>query len=176
MICKDCQSVFLDLLLDPSAPSSAAARSHIESCAECKREFASLEATFTLLDAWKAPEPSPYLTAAQVQAAYNVDSLIAHGIDGRGQTVVLIESFGDPTIVDDMARFSRAMCLPDADLSQRFPLGTDFSSQDRIDLTGRRPPSRLDPLRFPLRALWRFLHDAPSGCPAARMLTSGLGR
>ena len=60
MICKDCQSVFLDLLLDPSAPSAAAARSHIESCADCKREFDSLEATFTLLDAWKAPEPSPY--------------------------------------------------------------------------------------------------------------------
>jgi hypothetical protein len=60
MICKDCQSVFLDLLLDPSAPSSAAARSHIESCADCKREFKSLEATFALLDAWEAPEPSPY--------------------------------------------------------------------------------------------------------------------
>ena len=60
MICKDCQSVFLDLLLDPSAPSSAAARSHIESCTDCKREFKSLEATFALLDAWEAPEPSPY--------------------------------------------------------------------------------------------------------------------
>src|SRR5580700_5260877 len=60
MICKDCQSVFLDLLLDPGALSSAAARSHIESCADCKREFKSLEATFSLLDAWEAPEPSPY--------------------------------------------------------------------------------------------------------------------
>jgi hypothetical protein len=60
MICKDCQSVFLDLLLDTSAPSNAAARSHIESCADCKREFKSLEATFALLDAWEAPEPSPY--------------------------------------------------------------------------------------------------------------------
>ncbi len=60
MICKDCQSVFLDLLLDPSAPSSAAARSHIESCTDCKKEFKSLEATFALLDAWEAPEPSPY--------------------------------------------------------------------------------------------------------------------
>ena len=60
MNCKDCQSVFLDLLLDPGAPSNAAARSHIESCAECKQEFESLEATFALLDTWKAPEPSPY--------------------------------------------------------------------------------------------------------------------
>src|SRR5271170_4022930 len=60
MNCKDCQSVFLDLLLDPGAPSNAAAKSHIESCAACKQEFKSFEATFALLDIWKAPEPSPY--------------------------------------------------------------------------------------------------------------------
>ena len=60
MNCKDCQSVFLDLLLDPGAPANSAARSHIESCAECRQEFKSLEATFALLDDWKAPEPSPY--------------------------------------------------------------------------------------------------------------------
>jgi hypothetical protein len=60
MNCKDCQSVFLDLLLEPGAPAHAAAQSHIESCVQCKQEFKSLEATFALLDAWKAPEPSPY--------------------------------------------------------------------------------------------------------------------
>jgi hypothetical protein len=60
MNCKDCQSVLLDLLLDPGAPSNVAARSHIESCAKCNQEFKSLEATFALLDEWKAPEPSPY--------------------------------------------------------------------------------------------------------------------
>ena len=60
MNCKDCQSVLLDLLLDPGAPSNAAVRSHLESCAKCNQEFKSLEATFALLDTWKAPEPSPY--------------------------------------------------------------------------------------------------------------------
>jgi hypothetical protein len=60
MNCKNCQSVLPDLLLDPGAPSNAAARSHLESCAECTREFKSFEATFALLDTWKAPEPSPY--------------------------------------------------------------------------------------------------------------------
>jgi hypothetical protein len=60
MNCKDCQTVFLDLLLEPGAPANAAARSHIESCADCKQEFESLKATFALLDTWKAPEPSPY--------------------------------------------------------------------------------------------------------------------
>lgn len=60
MNCKDCQSVLLDLLLDPGAPTHTAARKHLESCPECNRESKSLEATFTLLDAWKAPDPSPY--------------------------------------------------------------------------------------------------------------------
>jgi hypothetical protein len=60
MNCKDCQSVLLDLLLDPGAPSNAAGRSHVESCAKCNQELKSLEATFALLDTWEAPEPSPY--------------------------------------------------------------------------------------------------------------------
>jgi anti-sigma factor RsiW len=60
MNCKDCQTVLLDLLLDPGAPTNAAARNHLESCPKCSLEFESLEATFALLDAWKAPEPSPY--------------------------------------------------------------------------------------------------------------------
>jgi hypothetical protein len=60
MNCKDCQSVLLDLLLDPGASLNAAGRSHVESCAKCNQEFKSLEATFALLDTWEAPEPSPY--------------------------------------------------------------------------------------------------------------------
>ena len=60
MICRDCKSALPDLLLDPAAPSNAAARAHVDSCAECRDELASLQATFALLDDWKAPEPSPY--------------------------------------------------------------------------------------------------------------------
>lgn len=60
MICRDCKSAIPDLLLDPAAPSNAAARAHIDSCAECRDELASLQATFALLDDWQAPEPSSY--------------------------------------------------------------------------------------------------------------------
>jgi anti-sigma factor RsiW len=60
MNCKDCQSVFLDLLLESGVPANTAARSHIGSCPKCAQEFKSLEATFALLDTWNAPEPSPY--------------------------------------------------------------------------------------------------------------------
>jgi anti-sigma factor RsiW len=60
MICRDCKPVLPDLLFDPAAPSNSTARAHIESCAECRAELAELQATFALLDEWKAPEPSPY--------------------------------------------------------------------------------------------------------------------
>lgn len=60
MICKDYQSALPDLLLDPAAPSNATVRTHLESCKACSQEFKSIEATFALLDAWQAPEPSPY--------------------------------------------------------------------------------------------------------------------
>jgi predicted ribosomally synthesized peptide with SipW-like signal peptide len=60
MICKDCQSVFLDILLDTDAPANEAARNHLDSCTQCNVEFQALAATFAVLDAWKAPEPSPY--------------------------------------------------------------------------------------------------------------------
>jgi hypothetical protein len=60
MICHDCQSALPELLLDPAAPSNAAAREHLKSCPACNQEFQSLEATFALLDTWHAPEPSPY--------------------------------------------------------------------------------------------------------------------
>lgn len=60
MNCKNCQTVFPDLLLDPAAPANAAARAHIATCAACAQELASYEATFALLDSWHAPEVSPY--------------------------------------------------------------------------------------------------------------------
>ncbi len=58
--CKECRSTLPDLLLDPAASSNTAARAHLESCAPCNDEFRSLQATFYLLDAWQAPEPSSY--------------------------------------------------------------------------------------------------------------------
>jgi hypothetical protein len=60
MNCRDCQSVLPDLLFDPTSLSNDAARVHIRSCVACHEEFASLEATFALMDTWTAPEPSVY--------------------------------------------------------------------------------------------------------------------
>ena len=60
MNCKLCQSALPDLLLDPTVPANSAAREHMAACAACAEEYASLAATFALLDTWEAPEVSPY--------------------------------------------------------------------------------------------------------------------
>lgn len=60
MNCKSCQNAFADLLLDPAAPKTSAARAHIATCAACAQELAAFESTFALLDSWHAPEVSPY--------------------------------------------------------------------------------------------------------------------
>ena len=59
MICRNVKSKMPDLLLDPTSVS-ADVRAHVESCAECARELHELEATMALMDAWDAPEVSPY--------------------------------------------------------------------------------------------------------------------
>ena len=57
--CKECREHLADLLLDPAAVPSEI-QSHLAQCAACSKELAGLQATFAALDAWEAPEPSPY--------------------------------------------------------------------------------------------------------------------
>jgi subtilase family serine protease len=54
----------------------------------------------------------PCYDPAQIQTAYNVQPLYAHGITGRGQTIVLVDSFGSPTIKSDLATFDKQFGLP----------------------------------------------------------------
>jgi subtilase family serine protease len=49
---------------------------------------------------------------AQLQRAYNLGPLFKRGIDGRGQTIVIVDSFGSPTIRRDLRFFDRAFHLP----------------------------------------------------------------
>jgi hypothetical protein len=64
MNCQTCQSALPDLLLDAEnpwlAPTIKAARAHIATCTACAAELHSLEAAFSVLDSWTAPEVSPY--------------------------------------------------------------------------------------------------------------------
>lgn len=48
-----------DVILD-SRPLPAKVQSHVAECDLCQAELKELKATMSLLDAWEAPEPSPY--------------------------------------------------------------------------------------------------------------------
>ena len=59
MICRTTKANLANLLLDPeSVPLEV--RNHLEDCASCSAELATLESTMSLMDEWTAPEPSPY--------------------------------------------------------------------------------------------------------------------
>src|SRR5215471_16216093 len=58
------------------------------------------------------PAPVKALSPKQVRAAYQVGPLAARGIDGSGQTIVIVDSFGSPTIAADLAFFDRYFGLP----------------------------------------------------------------
>jgi subtilase family serine protease len=49
----------------------------------------------------------------QLQKAYDLAPLFSRGIDGRGRTIVIVDSFGSPTIQDDLETFDRTFGLPD---------------------------------------------------------------
>jgi anti-sigma factor RsiW len=61
MDCKTCKGDLAELLLvEGYATQHAALAEHLEACAGCAGELAELRATFALMDAWTAPEPSAY--------------------------------------------------------------------------------------------------------------------
>ena len=65
---------------------------------------------------------------SDIQTAYHLDRLYRAGLDGRGQTVAIVDAFGSTTIQQDIATFSAAMGLPPADLTViGTPTESDFS-------------------------------------------------
>jgi subtilase family serine protease len=65
----------------------------------------------TTADCQKAYKVACY-QPAQIQQAYNLPSLYARGVTGRGRTIVIVDSFGSPTIGNDLAVFDKAFRLP----------------------------------------------------------------
>lgn len=48
----------------------------------------------------------------QMRTAYNETPLLNQGFDGRGQTIVVVDSYGSPTIQSDLATFDSSFGLP----------------------------------------------------------------
>ena len=61
--------------------------------------------------------------ATQFEAAYNESNLLKSGNDGTGQTIVIVDSFGSPTVQHDLAVYSQAYGLPPAKLTVQTPEG-----------------------------------------------------
>jgi subtilase family serine protease len=49
---------------------------------------------------------------AQIQQAYNLPALYALGVTGRGTTIVIVDSYGSPTIKNDLGVFDKTFNLP----------------------------------------------------------------
>jgi subtilase family serine protease len=48
----------------------------------------------------------------QVETAYGVSKLFANGVTGKGQTIIIVDSFGSPTIAADLGTFDTTFGLP----------------------------------------------------------------
>src|SRR5207244_5460378 len=61
---------------------------------------------------------------ADIYAAYHVDAVHQAGITGAGQTIVIVDSYGSPTALQDLQFFSSTFGLPQPDLTIINPTGT----------------------------------------------------
>jgi hypothetical protein len=61
--CTGMDAELAEVLLDPNRASALVgtkAQAHLAECEDCKAKLEELKATMQLMDAWKAPSPSPY--------------------------------------------------------------------------------------------------------------------
>jgi subtilase family serine protease len=56
--------------------------------------------------------PISALSPDQIRTAYDVGPLTAKGIDGAHQTIIVVDSFGSPTVAADLAHFDNYFHLP----------------------------------------------------------------
>jgi subtilase family serine protease len=76
-------------------------------------------------------DPAGCYGPAQIRAAYGIDKLGNHGVDGRGRTIVIVDAFQSPTIGHDLATFDGLFGLPAPSFTQIAPDGlTPFDQND----------------------------------------------
>jgi subtilase family serine protease len=78
---------------------------------------------------------TPGYSPAQMRDAYGVTSLYNKGDTGKGQTVVVIDSFGSPTLQKDMDTFCEHYGLPKITLQILAPLGTKPFDSKNSEMT-----------------------------------------
>ncbi len=81
---------------------------------------------FACVDPTGAPRSTSFhcYTPAQIYAAYGVDKLHAEGLTGAGETIVIVDAYGSPTVQQDLNHFSDTFGLPRTTIQFIFPDGT----------------------------------------------------
>lgn len=83
-------------------------------------------------------------TPYSLRVAYGMQSLIAQGMTGKGQTVVDIVSYGSPTLQQDMDTFDRQFGLPPIKLTIMAPIGSVAFDPANNDMEGWAEETTLD--------------------------------
>jgi subtilase family serine protease len=110
-------------------PDEAMAASHIRVLGKAKSEPGQAP---TDAQCRSSIYPSPCYSPQEMRKAYGVDALLDAGFKGKGETIVIIDSYGSPTIREDLKAFDHAYGLPDPPSFQILaPLGTvPFDAND----------------------------------------------
>ena len=76
-----------------------------------------------------------------VRAVYNMNPLYSAGLEGTGETIVIVDAYGSPTIEQDAAVFSQFYGLPPIDLTilkapglQNNPHGAGWDGETTLDV------------------------------------------
>jgi subtilase family serine protease len=82
---------------------------------------------------------------SQFARAYRLNDLFAAGIDGLGQTIAIVDSFGSPTIVNDLHQFDQQWGLADPNLTIIHPAGAPPPfDPNNADMVGWAQETTLD--------------------------------
>ncbi len=88
---------------------------------------------------------TPCYSPQEIRRAYGVDTLTDAGFTGKGQTIVIVDSFGSPTIAGDLATFDADYGLPaPPSFTVRAPLGTVPFDPTNSDMVGWAFETTLD--------------------------------
>jgi subtilase family serine protease len=68
---------------------------------------------------------APCYSPREMRTAYGMNGLIDNGLVGAGETIIIIDSYGSPTIAEDLATFDQGFGIPDPpSFTILAPLGT----------------------------------------------------
>ncbi len=87
----------------------------------------------------------PCYNPQEIRRAYGVDGLLSQGDDGKGQTIIIVDSFGSPTIASDLHTFDTAFGIPDPPSFKIYtPLGTKPFDPNNGTMVGWAAETTLD--------------------------------